>query len=323
MNENQKFYLKMSLILAVAFLIWYFGSPEEKNIILDAEAEQREPKVIPTALSNFVPPTIIIFNDSVNTLPRRNWSVPALEINAEAALAIRADGERVYYNKNMEIRRPVASLTKLMTAIIVLENYNLEEVIKVSEAAVRRESSRGDLRSGEEITIRSLLSIMLIDSSNDAAIALASKNSDFISLMNKKVEELGLLNTRFSNPDGLDEDNNYSTTLDMAKIFSYLVNNYPAIFNILKTENMVVYSADGKIAHRLKNTNALLGAISEVKAGKTGYTDKAGGSLALLVSDLHFGDKNNIITIVLGSIDRFDESEKLIQWLKKAYIWGK
>ena len=84
---------------------------------------------------------------------------------------------------------------------------------------------------------------------------------------------------------------------------------------------MAVYSADGKIAHRLKNTNALLGAVSEIRAGKTGYTDKAGGSLALLISGLKFGDKNNIITVVLGSPDRFGESEKLIQWLKEAYIW--
>ncbi len=322
MDNDKKFFLKMSLILVAALFIWYFGSPEEKNIILDPEAETRQPKATPVALSNFVPPTIVILSDSENTLPRRNWRAPALEINAEAALAMRADGGRVYYNKNMEARRPVASLTKLMTAIVVLENYNLEEIIKIPVAAVRREGSRGDLRLYEEITARSLLDMVLIDSSNDAAIALADKNSGFVSLMNKKAKELELLNTRFSNPDGLDEDNNYSTAIDIAKIFSYLMNNYPAVFDILKTENMVVYSVDGKIAHRLKNTNALLGALSEVKAGKTGYTDKAGGSLALLVSGFHFGDKNNIITVVLGSPDRFGESEKLIQWLKEAYIWN-
>ncbi|HEY4495312.1 MAG TPA: serine hydrolase [Candidatus Paceibacterota bacterium] len=321
-NNDKKFYLKMSLILAVAFFIWYFGSPEENGIILDPEAEQRQMKAAPIALSNFVPPTIVIWGDGENTSPRRNWSIPPLEINAEAALAMRADGGRIYYNKNMEERRPVASLTKLMTAIIVLENYNLEEIIKVPLAAVQREGSRGDLKPSEEITVRSLLNMMLIDSSNDAAIALAEKNPNFVSLMNKKAKEIGLLNTRFSNPDGLDEDNNYSTAVDIAKIFVYLTSNYPAVLDILKTENMIVYSADGKVAHRLKNTNALLGAISEIRAGKTGYTDKAGGSLALLVSSFHFGNENNIITIVLGSPDRFGESEKLIQWLKESYIWN-
>ncbi|OGD25784.1 hypothetical protein A2819_00680 [Candidatus Azambacteria bacterium RIFCSPHIGHO2_01_FULL_40_24] len=323
MSENNKFYLKISVLLFAAFFIWYFSSPEKKSIILDPEAEQRQIKATPTALSNFVPPTIIVWNESKNTLPRRNWSTPALEINAETALAIRVDGKRIYYNKNIETKRPIASLTKLMTAIIVLENYNLEEIIKVPLIAVKREGSRGDLRPFEEITVRSLLDMMLIDSSNDAAIALADKNYDFIFLMNKKAETLGLLNTHFTNPDGLDEDNNYSTAIDIAKIFSYLISNYPAVFDILKTENMVIYSANGKIMHRLKNTNALLGTISEVSAGKTGYTDKAGGSLALLVSGFHFGDENNIITIVLGSPDRFGESEKLIQWLKEAYIWGK
>lgn len=322
MDNDKKFYLKISLIIAIAFFIWHFSSPEEKNIILDPEAENRQPKAASAALSNFVPPAIVVFEDSENTLPRRNWRAAALELNAEAAIAMRADGERIYYNKNMEVRRPVASLTKLMTAIIVLENYNLDEVIEVPLSAVKREGSRGDLRPSEKITARSLLSMMLIDSSNDAAMALAEKNHDFIYLMNKKAKKLGLTNSHFVNPDGLDEGGGYSSAFDIAKIFSYLASNYPSVLDILKTENMVVYSADGKIAHRLKNTNALLGAISEIKAGKTGYTDMAGGSLALLVSGFHFGDKNNIITVVLGSPDRFGESEKLIQWLKEAYIWN-
>lgn len=321
MNNDKKFYFKITLILITAFFVWHFGSPEEKNIVLDPEAEGRQLKGSPTALFNFVPPTFVVLGNSENTFPRRNWSVPALELNAEAALAMRADGGRVYYNKNMEIRRSVASLTKLMTAIVVLENYNLDEIIKVPITAVKREGSRGDLRLSEEITRRALLNMILIDSSNDAAMALAGENPKFVSLMNKKTKKLGLLNTHFTNPDGLDEDNNYSTAFDIAGIFSYLVSNYPSISEILKTKNMVIYSADGKITHRLKNTNALLGAISEIKAGKTGYTEMAGGSLALLISNFHFGDKNNIITVVLGSPDRFGESEKLIRWLKGAYIW--
>ena len=203
-----------------------------------------------------------------------------------------------------------------MTAVIVLENYNLDEIIEIPLSAIRREGVRGDLKPDELITVRSLLSIMLIDSSNDAAFALAKKRADFISLMNKKAKELGLANTHFSNSDGLDEPGNYSSALDIKKIFSYLVNTYPEAFEILKIKNMVVYSADGKIEHRLKNTNELLGNVDEVEVGKTGYTDEAGGSLILLT-------KNNIITVVLGSPDRFSESEKLIQWLKSAYIWEK
>jgi len=320
MDGNKKFYLKISLIFTVIFFVWIFGSA--KNGLPIQNNSDYKLKDGPAALMNFVPPTFVVFGDSENTLPRRNWSAPALELGAEAALAMRADGGRVYYNKNMEIRRPVASLTKLMTAIVVLENYQPTMVIKVPLSAVKREGSKGDLRPSEEITVRSLFSIMLIDSSNDAAVALADKNPDFISLMNKKAKELGLLNTHFTNPDGLDEENNYSSALDVFKIFSYLINTHSEIFEILKTKNMIVYSSDGKIEHRLKNTNELLGRVSEVVAGKTGYTGEAGGSLALLISGMSFGDKNEIITIVLGSPDRFLESEKLIQWLKEAYIWN-
>ena len=314
MNKDIGFYFKISLVLLVVFFILIFGSSKEEFSALKAENSSEWQPKMPVALTNFVPPTFVVFKDSENILPKRNWTVPFLELEAQAVLAIKTDGSRVYYNKNIETQRSVASLTKLMTAIIVLENYNLDEVIKIPLSAVRREGAMGDLKPGESITVRSLLNIMLIDSSNDAAFALAEKRTDFVSLMNKKAKELGLANTHFSNPDGLDEPGNYSSALDIEKIFSYLINKYPEAFEILKTKNMVVYSADGKIEHRLKNTNELLDKLSEVAAGKTGYTDEAGGSLILLT-------KNNIITVVLGSPDRFSESEKLIQWLKEAYIW--
>ncbi len=314
MNGNKNFYLKISLLLIVAFFIWIFGSSKEEFSAFKAEnSSQWQPKT-PAALTNFVPPTLVIFKDSESTLPKRNWSMPFLELQAQAVLAMKIDGSRVYYNKNVETQRSIASLTKLMTAIIVLENYDLNEVVKVSSAAVKREGIMGNLRPAELITVRSLLNIMIIDSSNDAAFALAEKRKDFIFLMNKKAEELGLKNTHFSNSDGIDEPGNYSSALDIAKIFSYLINTHPEASEILKTKNMVVYSVDGKIEHRLESTNQLLGKVDEVVAGKTGYTEEAGGSLILLT-------KSDIITVVLGSLDRFGESEKLINWLRAAYIW--
>ncbi len=315
MNNGKQFYFKMSLILVMVFFIWIFGSPNEEFSALKAENSPEWQPKNPAALTNFVPPTLVVFKDSENTLPKRNWSVPFLELEAQAALAIKTDGSRVYYNKNIKMQRSVASLTKLMTAIIVLENYSLDEVIKIPLIAVKRKGVVGDLKPDELIAVRSLLNIMMIDSSNDAAFALAGRRADFVLLMNKKAKELGLTNTHFSNPDGLDEPGNYSSAFDIEKTFSYLINKHPKALEILKTKNMVVYSADGKIEHRLKNTNELLGKVSEVVAGKTGYTDEAGGSLILLT-------ENNIITVVLGSPDRFSESEKLIQWLKSAYIWN-
>ena len=315
MEENKFFYLKISLILAAAFFVWFFGSPKDK-LVVSKEISQEKQFNAPAALTNFAPPMLMIFGDSENMTPRRDWTVPFLELEAPAALAIKTDGSRVYYNKNIETRRSIASLTKLMTAIIIFENYDLNEVMEIPLSAVKREGSMGDLRPSESITARSLLDIMLIDSSNDAAFAFANHKPGFISLMNQKAKELGLNNTRFSNADGLDDANNHSSALDVSKIFSYLVSKHPEALEIMKINNMVVYSADGKIAHRLQNTNELLEKTDIVIAGKTGYTEKAGGSLVLLA-------KGDIITVVLGSPDRFGESEKLINWLKSAYIWEK
>ncbi|MBI2635666.1 MAG: D-alanyl-D-alanine carboxypeptidase [Parcubacteria group bacterium] len=321
MDSTENFYFKMSAVLGIAFLIWVFGAPFKDRPTTADEGPKFQLKGTPLAFTNFAPPKLVVFDDSENVLPKRNWSIQALEIQAEAAVAMRPDALRIYYNKNMEVRRPIASLTKLMTAIVVLENYNLNDIIKISEDNIKREGSQGGLYLNEEITVRSLLAIMLISSSNDAASALAEYRIDFILLMNKKASNLGLKNTNFVNADGLDEDGNYSSALDMAKIFSYLINTYPEILDILKTQNMVVYSNNGKIEHRLKNTNELLRHISEVVAGKTGYTDNAGGSLMLLISSLNFGSEENVITVILGSPDRFGESEKLINWLREAYIW--
>lgn len=305
-------YKTIILVFILGFVIWFSGSSEEK-VATENPGDHYNPK--PALFADFVTPQFLVLDDSENTLPRRNWSVPALELNVEAALAMRPDGGRIYYNKNMEARRPVASLTKLMTAIIVLENYDLNEIIRITKSDIEKEGSQGELKPAEELTVRSLLDIMLIDSSNDAASSLARQRPDFVSLMNQKAKDLGLLNTHFTNPDGLDEEANYSSAFDIAKIFIYLYSTYPEILDVLKTQNMVVYSADSKIMHRLQNTNELLGRMNEIIGGKTGYTDKAGGSLILLT-------KNNIITVVLGSPDRFGESEKLIRWLETAYIWN-
>jgi len=226
----------------------------------------------------------------------------------------------------------MASLTKLMTALVVAENYDLDRVFTVLPAALTREGERGDLRSYEKITARSLLAMMLVESSNDAAMVLAQnlpekmeKNSansfsDFMNLMNQKAWELELNDTHFDNPDGLDSPTHYSSAFDLSNLFRYLLTRHSWLREYLKNQNMVVYSADGKIQHRLKNSNDLLGRIPEVEAGKTGFTDNAGGSLILFTSG--FGDfDRGIITVILGSDDRFGESEKLINWLRSAYIW--
>jgi len=190
MDKNFWSYFNISLVILASFFVWFFNSPKSAAPVL---------RTAPAAFVNFKPPIDLPFYNPENTTPKRDWSTPALELEAQAALAMRPDATRVYYNKNMEVRRPVASLTKLMTAIVVLENFSLDDVIKITKGDVMREGATGDLRQDETLTVRSLFNIMLIDSSNDAAAALARQKPDFISLMNEKSEKLGLANTHFVN----------------------------------------------------------------------------------------------------------------------------
>lgn len=266
-------------------------------------------------------------------LPVRNWNVSSVEIGADAVLSADENIEKIFYQKNISKRVPIASLTKLMTAIVVLDNYNLEEKIKISSAAVRTEGEMGGLIVGEEITVKNLLYVMLIESSNDAAFAFAEKTGveNFIGLMNKKSVELDLKNTYFANPAGLDNKNNYSTAFDLARITSAAL-RYPQIWEILRTQEINVKSEKDQtnsssqiFSHRLINSNKLLSTLSGVTilGGKTGYTDLAGGCMILVVQFENF----RVINIVLGAdggtpfLDRFKETEKLVNWLKIAYIW--
>jgi len=251
--------------------------------------------------------------------PIRNWSVSEPEIDAESAiiLSFNSKKETILFNKNKEEVLPMASLTKIMTGIIVLENFDLEEIIKISKNSISTIGDKGGLIRGEELKIRDLLYIMLIESSNDAAMALAYDTNigykEFIDLMNKKAQELNLNNTYFVDPIGLDLKNK-STVLELAYLTKYAL-NFPVLWEILKTPEIEIYSIDKKFIHKLINTNTLL---SIVKGGKTGYTNEANGCM-LTASDIY--KDNYLITIVLGSDQREIDTEILITWAKQAYLW--
>lgn len=262
--------------------------------------------------------------------PIRNWDTPAIELQAKAAVAADLASERIFYQKNINDPLPIASLTKLMTTLIVLENYNLDGLIKISKTAIETEGDKGGLVVDEELSARELLKIMLIESSNDAATALAEKNGElgvqkFVEMMNQKAQTLAMNQTKFKDPAGLN-GGNISSVSDLLKLVKHLFSLWPGIAEITRTSTLTVFSADGKISHQLKNTNLLLEKNPEIIAGKTGYSNEANGCLLILTkinpsSSLKISEENKIITIVLGSSDRFGETEQLINWLKTAYIW--
>jgi len=246
---------------------------------------------------------------------------PDLDLQAKSAISVLINpqgGQKVLFKKNAEEKLPIASLTKLMTADIVLENYNLSQEIKISSEAVAQEEDFGKLEAGKTFSVEYLLYPLLMESSNDAAYALANdypgfSEEKFVELMNLKAEELGLENAYFANSTGLDSEGpdgtlNYSTAEDLVELTKDLLKK-TLIWEILATPKFSLYGPE------LINTNELLGKIPNIVGGKTGYTPEAGGCMLLV---LRRGEESFLINVILGTPSptvRVEEMEKLIEWL--------
>ena len=263
---------------------------------------------------------------SPNFFPIRKWDIRVENTNASSALVIEPITQKALYHKNLYNARPIASLTKLMTAIIVIDEMNLNSEINISDAAIASYGDQGGLRVNEVLTVENLLYILLIESSNDAAIAIeeyynafrAEQDKTFVAAMNKKAQELGLLDTFFVEPSGLNV-NNRSTAYDLARLADYVFQR-PILRQIMSIQVIDIQSVDGLTNHHLVNSNTLLGALPGVLAGKTGYTEEAGESLILFVKKSKNID-DYLIYVILGSDDRIKAARHLIDWVDRAYIW--
>lgn len=268
-------------------------------------------------------------------IPARDKKVENLEINVKSALSflIKSDGtSKIVFEKEKNKKLPIASLTKLMTALIVLENYDLSKIIEISPetALLEDEYGYGNLKIAEEFSVKDLLYLLLIESSNGAAHALAFSigEKEFVDLMNIKAANLDMENTFFVNPTGLDPENlsdssNHSTAEDLASQTKYLLENQPLLWEIAANLEYNIYLADGVFYQQLKNTNELLEESADWKTkiigGKTGWTPQAGGCLLLVYKSPNSNDF--LINVILGSEDRFEDMKKLINWAKQAYKW--
>ena len=205
-------------------------------------------------------------------------------ISARSACLVDADSGKLLYSKNADKRMPMASTTKVMTAIVALESkVPLDTVIKIPKAAVGIEGSSVYLKEGESIALEDLLYSLLLASANDAsvaiAIAVAGSEDAFVELMNKKARELGLSNTHFSNPHGLDDKEHYTTARELAQIMAYALQN-ESFMTICGTYKKLLQRDSG--TRLLVNHNRLLKAYKGVIAGKTGFTKKSGRCLVSL-----------------------------------------
>lgn len=268
-----------------------------------------------------------------NQLQNQNSSV-SLSLNTKAIASIIADikTKQILYQKNIYQKMPIASIAKLMAAVIILENFNLDDYIKISKEAILADGDAGNFIIGEVISIRSLFYALLIASSNDAVMAIAENIPDrfvykvygpidsnlitqeqriktFISLMNKKAQELNLNSTYFADPSGLLEQTQ-STAYDLMNLSSYILDRYPIIFEITKIKEMTVSSIDNMFVHKLVNTNKLLENMDNILiGGKTGYLDEAGQCLLVLAKI----NNRIMLYVILNSSDRFNEMQQLIE----------
>ena len=248
-----------------------------------------------------------------------------LESNNFLSVFIKDGKEIILSEKKADEVIAIASLTKLMTAIIVLENYNLDDLIQISASAIATYGDAGNLQIGEIMTIRDLLYITLIESSNDGAEALAEKMgvSTFVYKMNEKADSLGMNNTWFINPSGLDEENlyNFSTVNDLKKMVVYILENHSLIAEILSLPEKELTSHSG-ISRTIRNTNVLLEESDAYLWGKTGYTNRANGCLILILNNFSINNNQGyVINIIAGADDKFGEARKLEQWLEESFIW--
>ena len=275
--------------------------------------------------------------------PIRNWKVEEINLEAKSAISVLVDSstqssqketwtDKVLFKKNVDEKLPIASLSKLMTALIVLENYNPSQIIQISEASVKQDEDIGNLKVGDRLKIKELLHSALIESSNDAAYALANdgkiKKDAFVELMNSKAKYLGLKNTHFVNPTGLDPDEpngseNLSNVRDLVKLARYILKKHPLIFEISSKNSYDVLNPDGSLHHFIaRNTNRLLPGNeipNKIIGCKTGWTPRAQGCLLLIIeAPRHQG---YLINVILGSKNRFKERKTLINWLNNAYLW--
>ncbi len=255
-------------------------------------------------------------------IEQKRLSAPEfLDIKAESAFSVsqnEKNEQKIIYRQNEKKVLAIASLTKLMTGIIVDEFYQPGLKIKISQNAVSQFEDAGDLTLGEVLTVKDLLYIMLIESSNDAAAALTEiiGSERFVDLMNLKARELGMFKTIFYSANGLDpeenggEASNFSTVEDLVKLGAYAMEK-PIIWDAISQKYFPLFLENGRLHHVLKNTNELLWEFSRPTGGKTGYTGAAGGCLIFLFKCAS-GEK--IANVILNSPDRFGDMRKLANY---------
>ena len=239
--------------------------------------------------------------------------------SAKAMVVLEGNTNSVLYKNNMDMRLPMASTTKIATAIVAIENcQDLDTKFRVSDKSIGIEGTSIYLKSGEELTMRELLYGLILASGNDCAVAIAEYfdgQEHFIEMMNDLCDKLNLQNTHFDNPHGLDSETHYTSAYDLAVITSYALKN-DTFREIVSTKRMVIDSTGLYQARYLKHKNRLLFDNDNCIGVKTGFTDNAGRCLV----NAHEENGMQIITVVLNCQPMFEECDRLTRLALNEYM---
>jgi len=289
-----------SLILLAVVLFLLLGSfaipkkPALPELQTTTTAEANESDISSTAAE-----------EVVSGLPKLD-----VDVTATAAFVWDVQAKRVLYSKNPDEQLPLASITKLMTALVAEEILESGRTIPITVSAIQQQGESG-FRDGEKFSLQELIDYTLMTSSNDGAYALASAGGNllkegggadtFVQAMNIKAKELGLTQTYFRNPTGLDvsatESGGYGSARDVSFLMEYILQNQPQILERTRESHTRIGNTNGDL-HESENTNHLVNSIPGLIGSKTGYTDLAGGNLVVA---FNVGLNRPIVVAVLNS----------------------
>lgn len=240
-------------------------------------------------------------------------SALSLDITAKGAVLINADTKEILYGLNENSRLPMASTTKIMTAIVVIEKCNLDDKVLISAEMTGAEGSSIYLKAGEILSFRELLYGLMLSSANDAAeaiaISVAGSVDSFAQLMNNKAKDLGLMNTHFTNPHGLDNEEHYTTAFELATITAYCLNNR-TFSEIVSSKTYTIPETELSSERVLVNHNKLLNLYDGCKGVKTGFTKRCGRCLVTAAD----AKETTLISVTLGCYDDWNAHTALLDY---------
>jgi len=299
MKSHVQFFLLICLLI-VSVIVSNFLIKREK--IPDAEVIQEN--------------VLVVEKSEQKKYPTRNWNISDPVINAEGAMIYSLDSNFSYLNYQTYKRWPIASITKLLTSIVFIEDIGIHKKIPISQTALETEGISGEFKSGEVYSGQDFLTIMLLASSNDAATAieeLGGGREKFVVLLNAKAKSIGMNDTYFEDASGL-SPKNVSTPNDLIKLARYIAEKHPEILSWTRLQSFFAQSTNSSESRIIYNINPFAKDFSFL-GGKTGTSPEARENILGFFT--FRGER--VVCIILGSYDRVKTKEVLFGWVESAY----